>query len=62
MEKRLQRREDELDVRKLQFLYGYLIDKRMYDQVIHLFTEGPSTSSGGRVQGLARFATRARIQ
>ena len=24
MEKRLQRREDELDVRKLQFLYGYL--------------------------------------
>ncbi|MGZ5792269.1 MAG: nuclear transport factor 2 family protein, partial [Croceibacterium sp.] len=39
MEKRLQRREDELDVRKLQFLYGYLIDKCMYDQVIDLFTD-----------------------
>ena len=39
MEKRLQRREDELDVRKLQFLYGYLIDKCMYDQVIELFTD-----------------------
>jgi carotenoid cleavage dioxygenase len=26
-------------VRKLQFLYGYLIDKCMYDQVIELFTD-----------------------
>ncbi len=39
LEKRLQQREDELDVRKLQFLYGYLIDKCMYDQVIELFTD-----------------------
>jgi carotenoid cleavage dioxygenase len=39
MDKRLQRREDELDVRKLQFLYGYLIDKCMYEQVIELFTD-----------------------
>ena len=39
MEKRLQRREDELDVRKLQFLYGYLIDKCMYDQVVDLFDD-----------------------
>ncbi len=39
LERRLTQREDELDVRKLQYLYGYLIDKCMYDQVIELFTD-----------------------
>ena len=39
LEGRLQRREDEIDVRNLQYLYGYLIDKCMYDQVIDLFTD-----------------------
>ena len=39
MERRLTRREDELDVRSLQYLYGYLIDKCMYDQVVDLFTD-----------------------
>lgn len=36
---RLTVREDELDVRKLQHLYGYLIDKCMYDEVVDLFTD-----------------------
>ncbi len=39
MEQRLTVREDELDVKKLQYLYGYLIDKCMYDQVVDLFTD-----------------------
>ena len=39
LEARLQRREDEIDVRNLQYLYGYLIDKCMYDQVVDLFTD-----------------------
>lgn len=39
LEKRLVTREDELDVKKLQYLYGYLIDKCMYDQVVDLFTD-----------------------
>ncbi|GGD64322.1 nuclear transport factor 2 family protein [Erythrobacter arachoides] len=39
MEARLTQREDELDVKKLQYLYGYLIDKCMYDQVVDLFTD-----------------------
>ncbi|WAT17445.1 nuclear transport factor 2 family protein [Aurantiacibacter sp. MUD11] len=39
MDKRLTQREDELDVKKLQYLYGYLIDKCMYDQVVDLFTD-----------------------
>lgn len=36
---RLQRREDELDVRKLQYLYGYLIDKCLYNETVDLFTD-----------------------
>jgi hypothetical protein len=39
LEARLTRREDEIDVRNLQYLYGYLIDKCMYDQVVDLFTD-----------------------
>lgn len=39
LEERLTVREDELDVKKLQYLYGYLIDKCMYDQVVELFTD-----------------------
>ena len=39
LEQRLTVREDELDVKKLQYLYGYLIDKCMYDQVVDLFTD-----------------------
>jgi carotenoid cleavage dioxygenase len=32
-------REDELDVRKLQHLYGYLIDKCLYNETVDLFTD-----------------------
>lgn len=32
-------REDELDVRKLQYLYGYLIDKCLYNETVDLFTD-----------------------
>jgi len=39
LEQRLTVREDEMDVKKLQYLYGYLIDKCMYDQVVELFAE-----------------------
>jgi len=39
LSRRLQQREDELDVRKLQHLYGYLIDKCLYKEVIDLFTD-----------------------
>jgi carotenoid cleavage dioxygenase len=39
MERRLTIREDELDIRKLQHLYGYLIDKCLYNETIDLFTE-----------------------
>lgn len=39
MERRLTVREDELDIRKLQHLYGYLIDKCLYNETVDLFTE-----------------------
>lgn len=39
LDKRLQIREDELDIRKLQFLYGYLIDKCLYRETVDLFTD-----------------------
>ncbi len=39
LSRRLQQREDELDVRKLQYLYGYLIDKCLYNETVDLFTD-----------------------
>ncbi|MPT47733.1 MAG: nuclear transport factor 2 family protein [Sphingobium sp.] len=39
LNRRLTIREDELDIRKLQHLYGYLIDKCMYDEVVELFAD-----------------------
>nr|WP_246385485.1 nuclear transport factor 2 family protein [Novosphingobium hassiacum] len=39
LEQRLTVREDELDIRKLQHLYGYLIDKCMYNETVDLFTD-----------------------
>lgn len=39
LNRRLTIREDELDIRKLQHLYGYLIDKCMYDEVVELFSD-----------------------
>jgi carotenoid cleavage dioxygenase len=39
LEARLTVREDELDIRKLQHLYGYLIDKCLYNETADLFTE-----------------------
>ena len=37
--RRLTVREDELDIRKLQHLYGYLIDKCLYNETADLFTD-----------------------
>lgn len=57
MERRLTVREDELDVKKLQYLYGYLIDKCMYDQVVDLFTDdGEVRFFGGVWKGKAGVA------
>ena len=57
LETRLARREDELDVRSLQYLYGYLIDKCMYDQVVDLFAEdGEVRFFGGVWYGKAGVA------
>lgn len=54
MDRRLTAREDELDVTKLQYLYGYLIDKCMYDQVVDLFAEdGEVRFFGGIYKGKA---------
>ena len=39
LSRRLQQREDELDIRKLQHLYGYLIDKCLYNETVDLFTD-----------------------
>lgn len=39
LETRLTVREDELDIRKLQHLYGYLIDKCMYNETVDLWTD-----------------------
>lgn len=51
---RLQRREDELDVRKLQHLYGYLIDKCLYNETADLFTDdGEVRFFGGVWRGKA---------
>ena len=52
LDARLVQREDELDVKKLQYLYGYLIDKCMYDQVVELFDpEGEVRFFGGVWKG-----------
>ncbi len=39
LNKRLQVQEDEQAIRKLHHLYGYLIDKCMYNEVVDLFTD-----------------------
>ena len=39
LSRRLLQREDELDIRKLQHLYGYLIDKCLYNETVDLFTD-----------------------
>lgn len=54
LERRLTVREDELDIRKLQHLYGYLIDKCMYNETVDLFTEdGEVRFFGGVWKGKA---------
>lgn len=54
LEARLTIREGELDVKKLQYLYGYLINKCMYDQVVDLFTDdGEVHFFGGIYRGKA---------
>jgi SnoaL-like domain len=54
MERRLTIREDELDVRKLQHLYGYLIDKCLYKETADLFTDdGEVRFFGGVWKGKA---------
>ncbi|MFM5923845.1 MAG: nuclear transport factor 2 family protein [Novosphingobium sp.] len=54
VEKRLVVREDELDVKKLQYLYGYLIDKCMYNEVVDLFADdGEVRFFGGVWKGKA---------
>jgi len=39
LEARLLVREDEQDIIKLQYLYGYLIDKCLYKETVELFTD-----------------------
>lgn len=52
LSRRLTIREDELDIRKLQHLYGYLIDKCLYNETIDLFTDdGEVRFFGGVWQG-----------
>jgi carotenoid cleavage dioxygenase len=54
MDRRLTVREDELDVKKLQYLYGYLIDKCMYNEVVDLFADdGEVRFFGGVWKGKA---------
>lgn len=49
MDRRLTTREDELDVKKLQYLYGYLIDKCMYNEVVDLFADDGQVAFFGGV-------------
>lgn len=57
VERRLAIREDELDIRKLQHFYGYLIDKCLYREVVDLFTEdGEVCFFGGIWKGKAGIA------
>lgn len=54
LSRRLTVREDELDIRKLQHLYGYLIDKCMYNETVDLFTDdGEVRFFGGVWKGKA---------
>ena len=39
LEARITALEDGQAIRKLQFLYGYLIDQCMYDEVVDLFAD-----------------------
>ena len=67
LDKRLEQRESELDIRKLQHLYGYLIDKCLYNETVDLFTpDGEVRFFGGVWKGqegvrrlyVERFQTR----
>lgn len=52
LDKRLEQRESELDIRKLQHLYGYLIDKCLYNETVDLFTpDGEVRFFGGVWKG-----------
>jgi len=52
LEARLTKVEDELAIRKLQFLYGYLIDQCMYDETVDLFSDdGEVHFFGGKFIG-----------
>ena len=59
VEQRLTVREDELDIRKLQHLYGYLIDKCLYRETADLFTDDGEVRFFGGVwkgkQGVLRL-------
>ena len=39
LKKRMTKQEDEQSIRKLHHLYGYMIDKCLYQEVVDLFTE-----------------------
>ena len=52
LEARITKLEDEQAVRKLQFLYGYLIDQCMYNEVVDLFADnGEVHFFGGKFIG-----------
>ena len=52
LEARITKLEDEDAVRKLQYLYGYLIDQCMYNEVVDLFSDdGEVHFFGGKFIG-----------
>jgi hypothetical protein len=52
LEARINKIEDEAALRKFHYLYGYLIDQCMYDEVVDLFADdGEVRFAGGRFVG-----------
>jgi hypothetical protein len=48
LEAKVQMLEDTRDIDRLQRIYGYYLDKKLWDEIIPLFTENARVEIGGR--------------
>ncbi|EJT79458.1 hypothetical protein GGTG_04542 [Gaeumannomyces tritici R3-111a-1] len=56
LQKEVTRLNDQEEIRKLQYTYGYYLDKCLYEEVVELFSDSPDTYAqflGGRFNGKA---------
>ncbi len=54
LEARVQTLQDTEQIRRLQYVYGYYLDKKLWDEIVPLFTEDCVVEIGGRGQYIGR--------